>query len=124
MDTLSIPFGLKAGTLDISADEWSGQPAVSFDLPEDGRVIPREHIPSLIEWLQGFLEETKPALPTMPHATIKARLKPDGTERVLTLVEPYAEPSWVAYDEGMAADWFESDSIADFEVLFPGVEEF
>lgn len=122
MDTLSIPFGRNAGTMDVSANVWEGGPAVDFRLISDARLIAREHIPGLIEWLQGFLEETKPPLPTLPHATIKAKLMPDGTERVLTLVEAYREPSWVAYDEGTTADWFESDSIADFEVLFPGVE--
>lgn len=122
MDTLSIPFGTAGEVLDVVQEDWFGEPAVAFNLPNDGRLVTREHVPGLIEWLQGFLEETKPALPTLPHATIKARLKPDGTERVLTLVEPYREPSWVAHDEGTTADWFESDNIASFEVLFPGVE--
>lgn len=122
MDTLSIPFGKRAGHMRVVDSTWDGGPAVDFRLIDDARLIAREHIPDLIEWLQGFLEETAPPLPTLPHATIKAKLMPDGTERVLTLVEPYAEPSWVAYDEGMSADWFESDTIVAFEVLFPGIE--
>lgn len=122
MDTLSIPVGTLGENLLVSADEWDNSPAVEFNLPMDGRVVSRDQVPSLIEWLQGFLEETGPPLPTLPHATIKARLKPDGTERVLALVEPYQEPSWVSYDEGHSADWFESEAIASFEVLFPGFE--
>jgi hypothetical protein len=83
--------------------------------------IPREEWVKLVPVLTALMEETKPALPTLPHATIKAVLK-SGNERVLTLVEPYREPSWVAHDEGASADWFESDDIVSFEVLFPGVE--
>lgn len=123
MDTLRLQFGTFGESVKVREDVWDHGPAVGFDLPNDGRLIARAHIPALIEWLQGFLEETAPPLPTLPHATIKAKLLPDGTERVLTLIEPQNEPSWASHEEGLSADWFHSEAIAFFEVLFPGVEE-
>ena len=36
MHTLSLPFGLDAGFLNVSSDEWFGNPAVNFELPEWG----------------------------------------------------------------------------------------
>lgn len=126
MDVLQIPFGTAGETLDVIQEDWFGEDAVAFNLPQDGRIVTREHIAGLIEWLQGFMEETKPQLPTLPHATIKAKVQRRGEGpvegRVLTYVEPVEEQAWVSYDEGTSADWFTDEDIVSFEVLFPGVE--
>ena len=122
MDTLSIPFGHDAGELDVSANEWDDRPAVHFALINDARLIAAEHIPSLIVWLQGFVEENKPKLPTTPHATVRATLV-GGSVRVLTLLEPAEDQSWASSDGPRSSDWYADVDIESFEVLFEGVED-
>jgi hypothetical protein len=78
MNDLSLPFGLGGEIMTVNQETWRSQPAVGFNLPDDGRLIAREHIPGLIEWLQGFMEETKPPLPTLPHTVIRATVIHDA----------------------------------------------
>lgn len=85
--------------------------------------VPRPELVKFVDVAQAFLEETKPALPTLPHATIKAKMKYSDRDRVLTLVElDRREDGWVSNDGDQSADWFSNDDIESFEVLFPGVE--
>jgi len=124
MDKLNLPFGDNAGHLTVQEDHSFGRKAVAFDLPEDGRVIGREHIGGLIEWLQGFLEETKPALPTLPHAVIRATVTTGQgqTQNVaLSRVDDDNSPWKTTEEVGDGVLWFGEDSIVSFEVLFPGV---
>ncbi len=126
MDTLSIPFGTDlGGFMNVYAeDEFGGGDAVAFELPTDGRVIAREHIAGLVEWLQGFLEETKPQLPALQHATIRATVTTSQgqTQNVVLSRVDEDETPWRSAELFGDTRWFGDEDIASFEVLFPGVE--
>lgn len=73
--------------------------------------------------LSEWLEATKPKLPTLPHAVIRARM-PSGDAVVLSHVDPQEPFAWRAIHaptrDGM---WYGADDIQSFEVLFEGVED-
>lgn len=123
MDTLSLPFGLNAGHMEVSEDVWMNGPAVSFQLPDDDRLIAREHIPGLIAWLQEFYEETKAEPPGNLGAIVRAEVRGHGTV-VLSLADLSDSQPWrpVDYSGSHRRTWFSSDEFESFEVLFPGVE--